>query len=69
MSWVLRLVNIADEGEGRATDIMEIDRPGDLPDIATLGLTLSAAKQLLSVLQREIVAAQAGTHAAEVFAM
>src|ERR1700676_1023694 len=43
---------------------MEINRPDDLRDIATLGLTLSEAKQLLSVLQREIVAAQAGTHAA-----
>jgi hypothetical protein len=31
--------------------------------VATLGLTLSEAKQLLSVLQREIVAAQARTHA------
>ena len=35
MSWIFRLVKIADEGEGRATDIMEIDRPGDLRDIAT----------------------------------
>ena len=43
---------------------MEIDRPDDLRDIATLGLTLSEAKQLLAVLQREIVAAQARTHAA-----
>ena len=64
MSWILRLVKTGAEGEAEATDVMEIDRPGDLRDIATLGLTLSEAKQLLSVLQREIVAAQARTHAA-----
>ena len=64
MSWILRLVKTGAEGEGQATDVMEIDRPDDLRDIATLGLTLSEAKQLLSVLQREIVAAQARTHAA-----
>jgi hypothetical protein len=66
VSWILRLVKTGAEGEreGEATDVMEINRPDDLRDIATLGLTLSEAKQLLSVLQREIVAAQAGTHAA-----
>ena len=64
MSWILRLVNTGAEGERQATDVMEIDRPGDLRDIDTLGLTLFEAKQLLSVVQREIVAAQARTHAA-----
>jgi hypothetical protein len=64
VSWILRLVRTGAEGEGQVTDVMEIDRPGDLRDIATLGLTLSEAKQFLSVLQREIVAAQARTHAA-----
>jgi len=42
---------------------MEIRRPDDLVDIANLGLTLSEAKRLLAGVQREIVAAQAGTHA------
>jgi hypothetical protein len=58
------LVKTSAEGEEQAMDVMEIDRPDDLRDVAALGLTLSEAKQLLSVLQREIVAAQAGTHAA-----
>ena len=49
---------------GAGQDVMEIDRPGDLRDIAALGLTLSEAKQLLAVLQREIVAAQVRDHAA-----
>jgi hypothetical protein len=64
VSWILRLVKTGAEGEDQATDVMEIDRPGDLRDIAALGLTLSEAKQLLSVLQREIVTAQTRTHAA-----
>ena len=62
MSWILRLVKTGAEGEGQATDVMEIDRPDDLGDVANLGLTLSEAKQLLAVLQQEIVAAQARTH-------
>jgi len=63
VSWILRLVKTGAEGEGQATDVMEIDRPDDLGDVANLGLTLSEAKQLLAALQQEIVAAQARTHA------
>jgi hypothetical protein len=63
VSWILRLVKTGADGEGRAMDIMEIERPDDLRDIACLGLTLCEAKQLLAVLQQEIVAAQARTHA------
>jgi hypothetical protein len=63
VSWILRLVKTGAEGEGQATDGMEIDRPDDLRDTASLGLSLSEAKQLLAVLQQEIEAAQARTHA------
>jgi len=42
---------------------MEIRRPDDLVDIANLGLTLAEAKLLLAGVQREIVAAQARSHA------
>ena len=63
MSWILRLVKTGAEGEAQATDVMEIDRPDDLRDIANLGLTLAEAKLLLAALQQEIVAAQARTHA------
>ncbi len=63
MAWVLRLVKIGVEGEGPCTDIMEISRPDDLVDIANLGLTLAEAKRLLAGVQREIVAAQARSHA------
>jgi hypothetical protein len=44
---MLRLVKTSAEGEGETTDVTEINRPGDLRDIATLGLSLSEAKQLL----------------------
>ncbi len=60
---MLRLVKIGAEGEGPCTDIMEIRRPDDLVDIANLGLTLAEAKLVLAGVQREIVAAQARTHA------
>jgi len=42
---------------------MEINRPGDLGDIANLGLTLAEAKRSLARVQQEIVAAQAKEHA------
>ena len=41
MAWILRLVETGAEGEGQARDVIEIDRPGGLRDIGTLGLTLS----------------------------
>ncbi len=60
---MLRLVKIGVEGEGPCTDVMEINRPGDLVDIANLGLALSEAKRLLAGVQREVVAAQIKEHA------
>jgi hypothetical protein len=60
---MLRLVKTGVEGDGSCTDVMEINRPGDFGDIATLGLTLAEAKRLLAGVQREIVAAQAKEHA------
>ena len=63
MAWVLRLVEIGAEGEGRCADVMEISRPDSLDDIADLGLTLADARLVLAGVQREIVAAQARVHA------
>ena len=63
MGWMLRLVKTGAEGEGSCTDVLEIDRPDDLGDIASLGLTLAEAKRLLAGVQREIVAVQAKEHA------
>src|SRR5215213_11089784 len=60
----MRLVSIGAEGEEHSTDVMRIARPGDLTDLAGLGLTLADGKQLLAGVQREIVAAQARSHAA-----
>src|SRR3984957_16909727 len=64
VAWIVRVVKIGAEGEGPAADVMEIERPGDLADIADLGLTLAETKRLLAGLQQEIVAAQVRDHAA-----
>ena len=63
MAWMLRLVKTGAAGEGTCTDVLEINRPGNLGDIASLGLTLAEAKWLLTRVQQEIVAAQAKEHA------
>ena len=63
MAWIVRVVKIGAEGEGPATDVMEIDRPGDLGAIADLGMTLAETKRLLAGLQQEIVASQVRDHA------
>ena len=63
MAWILRQVNIGTEGERRSRDVMEIERPDDISDIADLGLTLFETKRVLATLQQEIVAAQVRDHA------
>ena len=64
MVWIARLVSVGAEGEEHGTDIMRITRPGDLSDLASLGLTLAEGKRILAGVQQEIVAAQARVHAA-----
>ena len=54
---VLRLVETGVDGSSRSVHVMAIDRPGDLGDIADLGLTLSQGKQLVALVQQEIVTA------------
>ena len=51
------------DDEKQSVDVVKIDRPDDLIDIANLGLTLAEGKLLLAALQQEIVAAQAKGHA------
>jgi hypothetical protein len=63
VAWIVRLVQIGADGEERCADVMKVDRPDDLADIANLGLTLAEAKRVLAGLQQEIVAAQARSHA------
>ena len=63
MGWVLRLVETGVDGSSRSVDVMAIDRPGDLGDIADLGLTLAQGKQLVALVQQEIVTAQSRDHA------
>jgi hypothetical protein len=64
MGWVLRLVETGVEGSSRSVDVMVIDRPGELGDVAALGLTLAQGKQLIALVQQEIVSAQSRDHAA-----
>jgi hypothetical protein len=65
MGWVLRLVETGTEGSVRSVDVLEIDRPGDLGDLADLGLTLAQGKQLVALVQQAVVAAQSRDHAAQ----
>ena len=64
MAWIVRLVSLGAEGEEHSTDVLQIARPDDLTDLASLGLTLAESKRLLAGVQQEIVAAQARVHAA-----
>src|SRR3954449_2245069 len=63
MAWIVRLVRLGAEGEEHSTDVLQIARPDDLTDLASLGLTLAEGKRLLAGVQQEIVAAQARVHA------
>src|SRR3954470_24306991 len=63
MGWVLRLVETGTDGSSRSVDVMAIDCLGDLDDIAALGLTLAQGKQLVALVQQEIVTAQSRDHA------
>jgi hypothetical protein len=62
MRWVLRLIATGDDAGCLSTDLAEICRPEGLGDIASLGLTLPEAKQLLASVQRAVVSAQADSH-------
>ena len=58
MKLVLRLVETGIDGSSRSVDVLEIVGRSDPGDIAALGVTLSQGKQLLGLLQQEVVAAQ-----------
>ena len=64
MGWVLRLVESGTDGSSGSVDVLEIERPGDLGDLAALGLTHAEGKQLLAGVQQAVVAAQSRDHAA-----
>jgi hypothetical protein len=58
----VRLVQIGADGEGPFADVMTVNRPDDLADIAHLGLSMADGKRVLAGLQQEIVTAQAKSH-------
>src|SRR3954453_6963162 len=63
MGLVLQLVETRADGGTRSVALMELGRPGNLHDLADLGLTLPEAKQLLACLQQAVVVVQARDHA------
>src|SRR5689334_5637891 len=63
MGWVLRLVENGADGSSGSIDVLEIERPGDLGDLAALGLTHAEGKELLARVQQAVVAAQSRSHA------
>jgi hypothetical protein len=63
MAWVLRLVETGIDGPARVIDVTDIRLLGALGDIASLGLTLSEARQILARLQQAVVSVQADDHA------
>jgi hypothetical protein len=63
VAWIVRLVSLGAEGEEHSTDVLQIAKPRDLTDLASLGLTLAEGKRLLAGVQQELVAAQARAHA------
>ena len=65
MVWIVRLVQVGADGEAPFVDVMTINRPDDLDDIANLGLTVADGKRVLAGLQQEIVAAQAKSHSVQ----
>ena len=59
----MQLVERGADTRGCEVDLLEIDQPRDLRDIADLGLTLPEAKQILARVQQAVAAAQARDHA------
>ncbi len=62
MKLVLRLVKTGIDGSSRSVDVLEIVGRSDPGDIAALGVTLSQGRQLLGLIQQEVVAAQFRDH-------
>ena len=63
VAWILRLVKIGTEGEGRSRGRHGNRAARRSRQYRRPGLTLSETKRLLAALQQEIVAAQVGDHA------
>jgi hypothetical protein len=59
----VRLVKVGADGEEQWVDVVQIERPGGLGDLANLGLTMAEGKLVLADLQKEFVAGQAREHA------
>jgi hypothetical protein len=65
VGWVVRLVRMGAGEPDHAVDVLELPPRRNLSDIDDLGLTLAEAKQILTAIQRTLVATQADDHAAQ----
>jgi hypothetical protein len=63
MGWVVRLIEMGTDKPARSVDVLEFGQFRDFGNIASLGLTLAEAKQLLYRVQQAVATAQAHDHA------
>jgi hypothetical protein len=61
VAWIVRLVQIGADGNEPFADVMTINRPDCLDDIADLGLTVADGKRVLAGLHRRSLALKPGT--------
>jgi hypothetical protein len=54
VAWIVRLVQIEGDGDAPFADVMTINRPDGLDDIANLGLTVADGKRVLAGLQQAL---------------
>jgi len=63
MGWVVRLIEMGTDKPARSVDVLEFGQFRDFGNIASLGLTLAEAKQLLCRVQQALATVQAHDHA------
>ena len=61
VAWIVRLVQIGADGDEPFADVMTINRPDGLDDIANLGLTVADGKQVLAASNRRLLPPKPGT--------
>jgi hypothetical protein len=59
MGWVVRLVKTDGNVRSLGFDVLEINRPDDVGDVAQVGLTLAEGRMLLARVQNAVVTEQA----------
>jgi hypothetical protein len=63
IGWIVRLVKTDGNVRSLGSDVLEIDRPDDVGDVAQVGLTLAEGRMLLARVQNAVVTEQARAQA------